>query len=213
MSEFNFFSSLNEIIRDLQAGKIVCLSDRTDLENEIDMMCLGEHATPENINYMAKFARGFICCVLPDSFCQNLGLNLNQYGLSKDHRGTPFAGFLDLASCDTGISAFERSKTITALSEGKYKLEKYVQGHVPVLHARKGLLSKRLGHTEMSSQLSFEAGHNGSAVICEILNEDGQMLRVKDFQQWNFERGLKLYSMEQILEDLNITPPGGKKCI
>lgn len=203
----NYFSTLNEIISDLQRGKIVCLSDTKDLENEIDMMCLGKFATPENINYMAKFAKGFICCVLPDSMCNDLKLNLQQFGLNKDHRGTPFAGFLDLATCDTGISAYERSKTIQSLAEGRRKIGDYVQGHVPLLHARKGLLSKRLGHTEMSCKLSFEAGSNGSAVICEILNDDGHMLRVENFREWNFERGLKLYSMEQIIEDLGIIPP------
>ena len=196
------FSNLQEIIKDLQDGKIVCLSDNEDLENEIDMMCLAEFATPENVNYMAHNACGFICCVLSHDSCVCKGLDyLTQKGLNQDHRGTPFCAFLDLATCDTGISAFERSDTIRELSCTDKDTSFFVQGHTPVLHARKGLLRERLGHTEMSSQLSFMAGSNGSAVICEVLNHDGHMLRVSDFEQWNEGRDLKLYSMKQMIDE------------
>lgn len=195
------FNDLKEILTDLKQGKIVCISDNENIENEIDMMCLAEFATPENINYMAHNACGFICCVLPDYICQLIGLDyLKQEGLNQDHRGTPFCAFLDLAICDTGISAFERAETIYDLAVSDKTLSDFVQGHTPVLHAKKGLLRERLGHTEMSSQLSFLADSNGTAVICEVLNYDGHMLRVKDFDDWNKDKGLKLYSMKQMLE-------------
>ena len=195
------FSELKEIITDLKQGKIVCLSDNEDIENEIDMMCLGEFATPENINYMAHNACGFICNVLPHDLCVQKGLDyLKQEGLNQDHRGTPFCAFLDLATCDTGISAFERAETILNLSCTNKDKSYFVQGHTPVLHAKKRLLKDRLGHTEMSSQLSIMANSNGTAVICEILNHDGHMLRVKDFDEWNKDKGLKLYSMKQMLK-------------
>lgn len=200
------FSSVLEILEDLTKGKIVCIADSEDIENEIDMMCLGEFATPENINYMAHNACGFICCVLPDYICKIMGLDyLKQEGLNQDHRGTPFCAFLDLATCDTGISAFERAETIYDLSCSDKKLSDFVQGHTPVLHAKHGLLNERIGHTEMSSQLSFMAGSNGTAVICEILNYDGHMLRVHDFENWNKDKGLKLYSITQLLEELGIS--------
>ena len=195
------FSNLGEIITDLKQGKIVCISDNENIENEIDMMCLGEFASPENINYMAHNACGFICNVLPHDLCVQKGLDyLKQDGLNQDHRGTPFCAFLDLATCDTGISAFERSETILELSCSDKDISYFVQGHTPVLHAKERLLRERWGHTEMSSQLSFMSDSNGTAVICEILNYDGQMLRVKDFDEWNKDKGLKLYSMKQMLE-------------
>ena len=197
------FSNLNEILKDLKEGKIVCLSDTEDLENEIDMCCLAEFATPQNINYMATHAKGFICDVLPDLICKVKGIDyLEQKGLNQDHRGTPFAAFLDLATCDTGISAFERSETILELSMSDKDLTHFVQGHTPVLHAKHGLLSDRKGHTEMSAQLSYLAGNNGTAVICEVLNTDGHMLRVNQFEEWNKDKGLKLYSLSQMLKDI-----------
>lgn len=202
------FNSLEEILFDLKAGKIVCLSDTEDLENEIDMCCLGEFATPENINYMAKNACGFICNVLPWDIAETKGIDyLEQKGINKDFRGTPWALFLDHKDCDTGISPEERSKTIKALSCTDSGIEHFVNGHVPVLKARKGLLNERRGHTELSSQLSFLAGSNGTAVICEILkggNETG-MLRVTDFPEWNKDKGLKLYSIVQLIEELKIS--------
>lgn len=197
------FNTLDEILTDLKNGKIVCLADSAELENEIDMMVLAEFATPQNINYLARNACGFICAVLPDEICEAKGIDyLEQKGTNKDHRGTPWARFLDEKGCDTGISAYERSYTITELACSDKDLTHFVNGHVPVLRARKGLLDERLGHTEMSAQLSFLADSNGTAVICEILAEDGHMLRVKDFEEWNKDKGLKLYSIDKLLNYL-----------
>lgn len=200
------FSNLKEILDDLKSGKIVCISDTEDIENEIDMCCLGEYATPENINYMAHNACGFICNVLPHNICVKKGIDyLEQKGIIKDLRDTPFAAFVDLITCDTGISAYERSQTIIELSCSDKDLSYFVGGHTPVLHAKEGLLKERLGHTEMSSQLSFLAGSNGTAVICEILSEDGTMLRVNDFEEFNKNKGLKIYSLSQLLKELKIS--------
>ena len=199
------FSKLSEIIEELKAGKIICIADNEELESEIDMCCLASKASAENINYMAKNACGFICNVLSWDIAEAKGIDyLNQNGVNKDHRGTPWARFLDHKDCDTGISPKERSKTILRLSNESSVLNEFVNGHVPVLKARKGLLSERLGHTEMSSQLSFLCGDNGCAVICEILEKDNgtSMLRVENFKEWNKDKGLKLYSIDQLIEDI-----------
>lgn len=197
------FSDLKTIIDELTAGKIVCIADNDELESEIDMMCLAEYATPENVNYMAKNACGFICNVLSWDVAEAKGIDyLEQKGINKDFRGTPWARFLDHKDCDTGISPAERSKTIKELSCTDKGIDHFVNGHVPVLKARKGLLYDRLGHTEMSAQLSFLCGSNGCAVICEILkggNSTG-MLRVADFEEWNKDKGLKIYSIDQLIE-------------
>lgn len=199
------FCSLNEVLEDLKAGKIIAIADNEQLESEIDMMCLSSKATPENINYMAKNACGFICNVLSWDVAEEKGIDyLKQDGVNEDHRGTPWARFLDHKDCDTGISPKERSKTIMRLSQNDTKLDEFVNGHVPVLKARKGLLSERLGHTEMSSQLSFMCGDNGCAVICEILKggNDTGMLRVADFKEWNKDKNLKIYSIDQLLQNV-----------
>lgn len=198
-------NSIREIKEDLKAGKIICIADNDELESEIDMMCLSEYATPENINYMAKNACGFICNVLSWHIAEAKGIGyLKQDGVNDDHRGTPWALFLDHKDCDTGISPEERSKTIMRLSQEYSNLDEFVNGHVPVLKARKGLLSERLGHTEMSSQLSYLCGGNGCAVICEILEKDKStsMLRVENFEEWNKDKGLKLISIDRLLEFL-----------
>lgn len=198
----NMFNNLNEILDDLKQGKIVCLADNDELESEIDMMCLADYATPENINYMAKNACGFICNVLSWVVAEAKEIDyLEQKGINKDHRGTPWARFLDHKDCDTGISPEERSKTIKELSCTDKGLEHFVNGHIPVLKARKGLLKERLGHTEMSSQLSYLCGCNGCAVICEILKggENTGMLRVADFEEWNKNKCLKIYSIDQLM--------------
>ena len=201
------FATLDEIIKDLRDGKIICLADSPEIENEIDMMCLASKATTENINYMAKNACGFICNVLSWDIAEEKGIDyLKQDGIKEDHRGTPWARFLDHKDCDTGISPEERSKTIMRLSQSDSKLDEFVNGHVPVLKARKGLLNSRKGHTEMSSQLSFICGDNGCAVICEILEKGNgtSMLRVKNFAEWNKDKNLKIYSIDQLIQDLKI---------
>lgn len=198
------FNSLEEILKDLKDGKIVAIADNEQLESEIDMMCLAEFATPENINFMAKNACGFICNVLSWDIAEAKGITyLEQKGVDRDHRGTPWALFLDHNECDTGISPKERSKTIMRLSQNDSKLDEFVNGHVPVLKARKGLLNERLGHTEMSAELSFLCGSNGCAVICEILKngDNTGMLRVADFKEFNKDKNLKIYSIDQLLEN------------
>ena len=197
------FNSIEEILVELSEGKIIAIADNEQLESEIDMMCLAEYATPENINFMAKNACGFICNVLSWDVAEAKGIDyLEQKGINNDHRGTPWARFLDAKDCDTGISAYERSHTIKELSCTDKGIEHFVNGHVPVLKARKGLLEERLGHTEMSSTLSYLCAGNGCAVICEILAKDGHMLRVENFAEFNKDKNLKIYSIDQLIKDL-----------
>lgn len=199
------FCSFEEAKEVLENGGILCIADNDQLESEIDMMCLASKATPENINYMAKNACGFICNVLSWDIAEAKGIDyLKQNGVNEDHRGTPWARFLDHKDCDTGISPEERSKTIMRLSQNDSKLDEFVNGHVPVLKARKGLLKDRLGHTEMSSALSYLCNDNGCAVICEILEKGNgtSMLRVENFAEFNKDKGLKLYSIDQLINKL-----------
>lgn len=193
---------LNEILNDLKEGKIVCLADTPDLENEIDMMCLACKATPENIGRMIAEARGLVCCALSAEIVDKMGLEkIESEKISEDRLGTPFFMPLDLNNGSTGVSAVERSKTAMRLATGEATLDEFVApGHLMTLRARPGLLKERLGHTEFSVALAKMCGVEGAAVICEMIKDNGEMMRVKDFEEWNKDKGLKLYSMTEFLE-------------
>lgn len=199
----SIFCSLSEAIEDLTNGKIVCISDTEDLENEIDMMCLGVHATPENINYMITHARGLVCCSMSTEMADNLSLMPQRQQGNQDKRGTPFYESLDLATADTGVSAYERSDTILHIASGNAKREDFISpAHTMTLKARPNLLLERLGHTEFSVQMAQICEVAEVAVICEIIKDDGKMLRVNEFEEWNKNHNLKLYSINQLLEYL-----------
>lgn len=198
------FCSLEEAINDLKSGKIVCISDREDIENEIDMMCLGEIATVENINYMITNAKGLVCCPMSANWCDKIGFEpMKNENIKGDKLGTPFYQSVDLDNGSTGVSAIERTKTIKHIASGHAKLNSFVSpGHLFTLRAKPGLLKERLGHTEFSVQMAQLCGLSPVAVICEIINKDGDMLRVKDFEEWNKDKGLKLYSIGQLIKEL-----------
>lgn len=198
------FCKLSEAIEDLKAGKIVCISDREDIENEIDMMCLGEFATTEVINYMVSHARGLVCCPMSAEWCDKIGFEpMKNDNIKADKLGTPFFQSVDLDNGSTGVSAVERAKTVQHITTGEADLEDFVSpGHLFTLRARPGLLQERLGHTEFSVQMAELCESAPVAVICEIINEDGEMLRVKDFEEWNKDKNLKLYSIDALIEEL-----------
>lgn len=191
---------LNEILNDLKEGKIVCLADTPELENEIDMMCLACKATPENIGRMITEARGLVCCSMSAEIVDKMGLEkIKSEKISEDRLGTPFFMPLDLNNGSTGVSAIERSKTAMRLATGEAKLDEFVApGHLMTLRARPGLLGERLGHTEFSVQLAEMCGVPGVAIICEMIKDNGEMLRVGEF-----DKDMKLYTMTEFLEEVN----------
>lgn len=199
------FCSFKEAIEDLKAGKIVCISDREDIENEIDMMCLGEFATVENINTMISTAKGLVCCPMSAEWCDKIGFEpMKNDNIKGDKLGTPFFQSVDLDNGSTGVSAIERSKTVKHIASGNATLESFVSpGHLFTLRAKPGLLAERLGHTEFSVQMAELCEAAPVAVICEIINTDGEMLRVKDFEEWNKDKGLKLYSIDKLINQLD----------
>lgn len=197
------FCSLNEAIQDLKEGKLICISDTEDTENEIDMMCLGIHATPQNINYMITYARGLVCCSMSSEIVDKLLLNPQRAQGNQDKRGTPFYESLDLKTADTGVSAYERSDTILHLASGNAKRDDFISpAHTMTLRAKPMLLDERIGHTEFSVQMAKLCDVNAVAVICEIIKDDGTMLRVNEFEEWNKNHNLKLYSIKQLIEHL-----------
>lgn len=195
------FNSLDEITTDLQMGKIICLADNENLENEIDMMCLASKASTENINYMINNARGLVCIPMSSKLCDTIGFQpMKNDNIKSDKLGTPFYQSVDLDNGSTGVSAVERGKTARHIASGKAKLSDFVSpGHLFTLRAQPGLLCDRLGHTEGSVTLAKCCGEE-AAVICEIINKDGEMLRLKDFKEWNADKNLKIYSIDILLQ-------------
>lgn len=201
----SIFCNLDEAIEDLKNGKLVCISDTEDIENEIDMMCLGVHATPENINYMITHARGLVCCSMSSEITDKLLLTPQRQVGNQDKRGTPFYESLDLVTADTGVSAYERSDTILHIASGKANRNDFISpAHTMTLRANPLLLSGRLGHTEFSVQMAQLCDVTQVAVICEIIKDDGTMLRVNEFEKWNEKHNLKLYSIKQLLDYLTL---------
>lgn len=198
------YSTESEILEDLRQGKIICIADSENVENEIDMMCLGKYATPENINYMINLARGLVCVPMAYDYAINHGFNkMNVKGFSEDKRKTPFCQPVDLKTCDTGISAYERSETIRRLANPENKPSDFISfGHTFTLIARPKLLKERQGHTEASVYLASLIDQTSPvATICEIIKDNGKMLRVKDFEYWNENKNLKLCHTDYLMKE------------
>ena len=167
-------SKVEDIVADIQAGRMVILVDEEDRENEGDLVLAADHVSPEAINFMAKHGRGLICLTLTRERCQqlNLPLMVRDNGTSM---GTNFTVSIEAASgVTTGISAADRSRTIQAAVASEARPDDLVQpGHVFPLMAQPGGVLNRAGHTEAGCDLARLAGLEPAAVIVEILNEDG----------------------------------------
>ena len=199
------FNSLEEILFDLKSGKIVALADSPNIEDECDYCCLAKYATTENITRMITEARGLVCISMSAELCDNIGLEAMASGKIKaDKLGTPFRLSVDLDNGSTGVSAVERGKTARHIASGEAKLDDFVSpGHLMTLRAKEGLLKVRKGHTEASVQLAKLCGEE-SAVICECIKDNGEMLHVGEANEYFKNLDIKLYSLEQLIEDLKI---------
>ncbi|MEM9445164.1 MAG: bifunctional 3,4-dihydroxy-2-butanone-4-phosphate synthase/GTP cyclohydrolase II [Verrucomicrobiota bacterium] len=197
----DIFDSIEDVIADIRAGKIVILTDDADRENEGDLIVAAQKVTPKAINFMAKHGRGLICAPITQQ-------RAKQYGLQRmvlDNREsfkTDFTVSVDAAKgVTTGISAQDRAKTIKILSSKKGKPMDLIQpGHVFPLQAKHGGVLQRAGHTEAAVDLARLAGFDESAVICEILKEDGSMARLPELVAMKHEHGLKLSTIQQLIE-------------
>jgi len=189
-----------EIIADIKAGKMVILVDDEDRENEGDLIIAGQFVTPEAVNFMAKFGRGLVCLALTEVRCRQLNLPL----MVRDNQaplGTAFTVSIEAAKgVTTGISAHDRSRTIQAAVAADAKSEDIVQpGHIFPLMAQAGGVLVRAGHTEAGCDLAQLAGCSPTAVICEILNEDGSMARLPDLLEFCRLHGLKIGTIADLI--------------
>lgn len=195
------YSALEAVIEDLRMGKLILVTDDPSRENEADLICAGQFATPQNINFMATHARGLICVPMAPERVDSLGLPMQaQHNTEKHH--TAFTVSVDAKEgTTTGISAFERSITTIKLADPKATLDDFVQpGHCFPLRAREGGVLRRAGHTEATVDLLRIAGMEPVGVCCEIMKEDGTMARLGELGSFQKQYDLKACSLAQIIE-------------
>lgn len=190
MDKKNQYNTVQEALEDIRAGKIVLVTDHPDRENEGDMICAAEYATQENINFMAKYAKGLICTPMSEELSERL--NLQQMVVDNtDNHSTAFTVSIDHKDTTTGISAVERGYTIRKCIDDASVPEDFRRpGHVFPLISKKGGVLVRAGHTEATVDLMRLAGRKECGVCCEIMTEDGTMMRTEEL--WDLAQRFQL---------------------
>jgi len=194
------FSTIEEALEDIRAGKMIVVCDAEDRENEGDLVLAAQFATPEAINFMAKESRGLICLTLTPERCDELGLDLMP-AKNEPALGTAFTVSIDARDgTSTGISAHDRARTIQVAIDPRAVPRDLVQpGHVFPLKAKPGGVLERSGHTEAAVDLARLAGLNPSGVICEIMNDDGTMARVPDLERYCARHELRMITVADLI--------------
>ncbi|MGI4805573.1 MAG: bifunctional 3,4-dihydroxy-2-butanone-4-phosphate synthase/GTP cyclohydrolase II [Janthinobacterium lividum] len=195
-------SNIQEAIEDLKAGKMIIIVDDEDRENEGDFYIPAQNATPEAINFMARYGRGLICAPISRAIAQRLQLDLMVGNNTASHE-TNFTISIDLLGhgCTTGISASDRSKTVLALVDPEMQAADFGRpGHIFPLISKEGGVLRRAGHTEAATDLALMAGFDEAGVICEILKDDGDMARLPDLELIAKEFDLKIISIENLIK-------------
>lgn len=195
------FSTIPELIEDIKAGKMVIIVDDEDRENEGDLVMAAEKVTPDSITFMARYGGGLICVPLTSQRARELGLNL-MVPDGQDKYGTAFTVSVDARyGTTTGISPKDRATTIKALIDPATKPEDLLKpGHVFPLIASDGGVLKRAGHTEAAVDLSRLAGLYPAGIICEIIGDDGDMLRGEKLYEFAQRFGLKIGTIADLIE-------------
>jgi len=193
-------NTIDEILADLRAGRPVVIMDDENRENEGDVICAAEFATTENVNFMAKYARGLICMPMDPSYSDKY--NLPQMCIvNTDNHCTAFAVSVDHVSTTTGISAEERGVTARRFAAKDAVKEEFRRpGHMFPLEAKPGGVIERNGHTEATVDLCRLAGLEPVGLCCEIMKDDGTMARLEDLISFAEEHGLKIATIAQLVQ-------------
>ncbi|HMT93962.1 bifunctional 3,4-dihydroxy-2-butanone-4-phosphate synthase/GTP cyclohydrolase II [uncultured Thiothrix sp.] len=194
------FNTIEEILSDLAAGKMVVIVDDEDRENEGDLLMIASMTRPEDINFMVKEGRGLVCLTLTRERCKQLNLPLMNAATDEAHR-TNFTISIEAAEgVTTGISAYDRAHTIrTAVAPNAQPSDIEQPGHIFPIMAQPGGVLTRAGHTEAGCDFARLAGFEPAAVIVEILNEDGTMARRPDLEIFAAKHGLKMGTIEDLI--------------
>ena len=199
-SKSSAIASIEEIIVEIRAGRMVILVDDEDRENEGDIILAADHVTPEAINFMAKHARGLVCLTITEARSKQLGLTQ----MARDNKSpynTAFTISIEAAEgVTTGISAQDRARTVQVAVAHNAKPEDIVQpGHTFPITAKDGGVLVRAGHTEAGCDLAAMAGLEPASVICEVLKDDGTMARLPDLIEFAKEHGLKIGTIADLI--------------
>ncbi|MDY6863918.1 MAG: bifunctional 3,4-dihydroxy-2-butanone-4-phosphate synthase/GTP cyclohydrolase II [Thermodesulfobacteriota bacterium] len=194
-------NTIEDALEDIRAGKMVILCDDEDRENEGDLTMAAELVTPEHINFMAKYGRGLICLSLTEEKLNQLQLPL----MVQDNTSTFETAFtisIDAKEgVSTGISAYDRAITISKTVSDDCKPEDLARpGHIFPLRAKMGGVLKRAGQTEGSVDLARLAGLKPAGVICEVMNEDGTMSRMPDFEKFSKQHDMKIVTIADLIK-------------
>ncbi len=200
MSEEFKFNTVEEVVADIKAGKIVVVIDDEDRENEGDVICAAEHATLENVNFMATYAKGLICMPMDETYTDKLGLH-QMCEVNTDNHCTAFTVSIDYKDTKTGISAYERSLTaLKTVDDSVVPTDFRAPGHMFPLQAVHGGVLERNGHTEATVDLMKIAGLKPVGLCCEIMKDDGNMARTDDLIEFAKKHSLKFGRIADIVQ-------------
>ncbi len=193
--------SIEAALEEIRKGKMVIVVDDAERENEGDIIMAAELVTPEHVNFITREARGILCVAVNELRAKELGLELMIEQNTALHQ-TPFTVSIDFKhGTTTGISTFDRAKTINAIANDNSKPSDFARpGHIFPLIAKKGGILKRAGHTEAAVDLLTLAGLKPAGVLCEILHEDGSMARLPQLKEFARKYNLKIISIADLIE-------------
>ena len=194
------FNTIPEAAEDLRQGKIIVVIDSPDRENEGDLICAAKYATTENVNFMATYGKGLICMPMSRDMTRKLGLP-QMVARNTDNHCTAFTESIDHVSTSTGISAIERSVTAMKCVAPDARPEDFRRpGHMFPLEAKPWGVLEREGHTEATVDLMRIAGLEECGLCCEIMREDGDMMRTSELIAFAREHGLKIITVEDLIQ-------------
>lgn len=195
----NIYNTIEEALDDLKKGKMIIVSDDEDRENEGDLICAAEFATTENINFMATYAKGLICMPMSKEITEKLSLN-QMVQKNTDNHETAFTVSIDHIETTTGISAIERSITALKVVDDKSKPEDFRRpGHMFPLLSKEGGVLTRKGHTEATVDLMRLAGLKECGLCCEIMKDNGDMMRRDDLIEFAKKHNLKIITVSDLI--------------
>ncbi len=196
----NVYSTIDEALEDLKKGKLILVSDDEDRENEGDLICAAEFATTENVNFMAAYAKGLICMPMSKEITNRLNLN-QMVSKNTDNHETAFTVSIDHVETTTGISAVERSITALKVIDENSKPEDFRRpGHMFPLLAKDGGVLVRMGHTEATVDLMRLAGLKECGLCCEIMRDDGDMMRRDDLIDFAKKHNIKMITVSDLID-------------
>lgn len=194
------FATIEQAIQDIKAGKMIVVIDDEDRENEGDIICAAETVTPEQINFMATYAKGLICTPIIGKRLDELEIG-QMVNRNTDNHETAFTISVDGWDTETGISAYERCRTIKLLLDKDAKPSSFRRpGHVFPLRSVEGGVLRRAGHTETTTDLARLAGLYPAGLCCEIMDDDGHMMRTEKLKKFAEIHGLNIITVRALIE-------------